>query len=369
MWQKLKHFFIPCEENTYRPHFLERFSMGVMLFMVLLTFAMANIQALLWMSSEWMTSAILPAVIVERTNVERGTETLQALSRNTLLDQAATLKAQDMAEKGYFAHYSPEGVSPWFWFEQAGYNYLHAGENLAVRFTDSREVVDAWMNSPTHRANIMNGSYTEIGIGTARGEYKGSPTVFVVQLFGTPRAMSVQQVAVIQETTVSEVLDTAPIALGSNEEPTVLAEEITAPSTAVNPNTSLSSDTPVNDIEEEVSTIDTILIEDVFEDDVVVYSGTASTSREGIPAGIDPMLSSGGPDISVFERSAVQPSMWLQFVYAVLGVMVSTALIVSLIVEWRRNNPVQIAYTGGLLTTMALLFYVHTMLTSGIIIA
>jgi hypothetical protein len=91
-----------------------------------------------------------------------------------------------MAKNGYFAHFAPDGTSPWHWFDEAGYVYTHAGENLAIHFTDSNEVVDAWMNSPKHRENIVNGVYTEIGVGTAKGKFEGYDTVYVVQLFGTP---------------------------------------------------------------------------------------------------------------------------------------------------------------------------------------
>ena len=130
---------------------------------------------------------IRTGVIIAFTNEERQKENIPELLENPVLAEAATLKAEDMVEKGYFAHYSPEGTSPWFWFDQKGYQYERAGENLAVLFNDSKKVVDAWMNSPTHRANILKEGYTEIGIGTAEGIYKGKSTTFVVQFFAKPK--------------------------------------------------------------------------------------------------------------------------------------------------------------------------------------
>jgi hypothetical protein len=174
MFSLFKNLFIPHEGNEFRPDFLERLSVGIMLVLILLSFAMANLQSLLWISSDWLVSTILPAVIVDLTNDERNSEKIGILTRSALLDKAANLKAQDMAKNEYFAHYSPMGVSPWYWFDQVSYDYLHAGENLAVHFTDSSDVVEAWMDSPSHRANIMNGDYTEIGIGTAKGKYTDS---------------------------------------------------------------------------------------------------------------------------------------------------------------------------------------------------
>jgi len=108
------------------------------------------------------------------------------LSENPLLDLAAQLKALDMAKKGYFSHISPEGITPWHWFEQVGYEYAFAGENLAVNFQNVNDLIPAWLNSPSHRENILSSNYTETGVGVARGEFAGQETFFIVQFFGTP---------------------------------------------------------------------------------------------------------------------------------------------------------------------------------------
>src|SRR3989338_10289262 len=103
-----------------------------------------------------------------------------------ILQKAAQLKAEDMAAKEYFAHDSPEGLKPWHWFEEAGYDFRSAGENLAVYFSDSAEVERAWMNSPSHRANLLSEHFTEIGIALSQGQYQGHDTVYVVQMFASP---------------------------------------------------------------------------------------------------------------------------------------------------------------------------------------
>ena len=162
-----------------------------MLFLTILTFVGANFQSRLWQSSQWLVSTVLPAVVVQLTNAERADLGESTLRRNASLDEAARMKAQHMANNEYFSHYAPDGTSPWYWFDKAGYTYAHAGENLAIHFTDSDEVVEAWMNSPTHRANIAGSQYTETGVGTAKGKFDGYDTVYVVQLFGTPAAAPV----------------------------------------------------------------------------------------------------------------------------------------------------------------------------------
>ena len=133
-------------------------------------------------------AAVISASLVELANFDRAEGHLGTLTINPVLVAAAQAKANDMAAKGYFAHVSPDGSDSWTWFKKAGYSFSYAGENLAVNFSDSDEVEQAWMESPTHRANILNGRFTEIGIATAVGTYKGRTTTFVVQMFGTPSA-------------------------------------------------------------------------------------------------------------------------------------------------------------------------------------
>ena len=129
--------------------------------------------------------AIFPAIVAMLTNNARAKVNAPVLITDPLLTKAAQAKADDMAAKGYFAHVSPDGKLPWYWFDKAGYKYEYAGENLAVDFGESEKLVDAWMNSPTHKENILNPHYTQIGIGIAEGLYKGHQATFVVQFFAS----------------------------------------------------------------------------------------------------------------------------------------------------------------------------------------
>lgn len=131
-------------------------------------------------------AAVVASVLVELTNNDRTSSGLGTLAVSPVLTAVAEAKAADMAEKGYFAHVSPEGLTPWHWFKQEGYQFAYAGENLAIDFSESPDVVRAWMQSPTHRANILGTRFTEIGIAVRQGMYQGRPTTFVVQVFGTP---------------------------------------------------------------------------------------------------------------------------------------------------------------------------------------
>jgi len=187
MFPWLKKHFIPHEGNEHRPHILRDYGihnvLALVVFLEIFTFLLPVVSRL---NITGGIAAVLPAVLSILTNEEREAKNLPTLVINPTLNQAAEMKARDMAEKGYFAHTSPEGKNPWYWLEQAGYKYQYAGENLAVNFNDSKDVTEAWMQSPTHRANIVKNKYTEVGTGVATGIYEGKKAVFAVQLYANP---------------------------------------------------------------------------------------------------------------------------------------------------------------------------------------
>lgn len=132
------------------------------------------------------SSEITADKVVNLTNSERQKAGLPTLKLNSALSESARLKALDMFKNDYWAHNSPTGTTPWDFFKQANYSYSIAGENLAKDFYDTDSMVKAWMKSPTHRDNILNTKYQEIGIGVANGVLQGVKTTLVVQHFGTP---------------------------------------------------------------------------------------------------------------------------------------------------------------------------------------
>lgn len=103
--------------------------------------------------------------VVDLTNKERAKEGLKALQIDVKLTQSAQAKSQDMKNKNYFDHTSPTFGSPFDQMKSLGITYKSAGENIAMGQRSAAEVVDAWMKSPGHRANIMNPSFTHIGVG------------------------------------------------------------------------------------------------------------------------------------------------------------------------------------------------------------
>lgn len=130
-------------------------------------------------------AAVSASTLVSLTNSARAQEGLGDLSVNSKLVVAANAKAQDMFSNQYFAHTSPQGKTPWDFIQSAGYDYVYAGENLAIGYSDSNELQNAWMNSASHRENILNPNFREIGIVALSGEYQGAQTIIVVEEFGS----------------------------------------------------------------------------------------------------------------------------------------------------------------------------------------
>lgn len=225
----LKDQLVPHEGNGYRPKVLAgEVIVGLLLLVIFVQGAVVLQREVVFKHTDFLAS-VLPGVLVSLTNADRSKNGVGELTENALLAKAAKLKAEDMAAKGYFAHVTPDGKEPWHWLELAGYQYEYAGENLAVDFEDSKDVEEAWMDSPTHRANIVKGAYTEVGIATAQGTYKGEEVTFVVQFFGSPKAVAAAPVAPVPETpepVIEEevVVAETPMVLGEEEVPVPLEE-------------------------------------------------------------------------------------------------------------------------------------------------
>ncbi|HAT74277.1 MAG: hypothetical protein US30_C0002G0012 [Candidatus Moranbacteria bacterium GW2011_GWF2_36_839] len=132
-----------------------------------------------------MASEINPGKVIQLVNIAREKEGLAPLSQNEALSRVANDKLNDMIKNSYFAHTSPSGKTPWHWFARENYDYQFAGENLAINYTSAEEQQSAWMKSPTHRKNILNPDYKEIGVAFGAGEIDGEMSLITVQEFGT----------------------------------------------------------------------------------------------------------------------------------------------------------------------------------------
>ncbi len=138
----------------------------------------------IFIPQQTFASAINEQNIISLTNAERVKNGLNPLTADNNLKIASQNKAIDMISNNYFDHYSPNGKTPWYFISRANYDYSYAGENLAMDFKTSEGIVKAWMDSPTHRANILNYHYENIAISVINGEINNRQTTIVVQMFG-----------------------------------------------------------------------------------------------------------------------------------------------------------------------------------------
>jgi uncharacterized protein YkwD len=176
----IKDFFIPTKKNSYKPYLLNKVAIVIYSFVLIFVNSFGGLVGL----SQVQASSITQANVINLTNQERLGHGLNTLSTNPQLSAAALAKANDMLEKQYWDHFGPNGESPWQFIRAAGYDYVYAGENLAKGFRTAEGIHEAWMASPTHKANIVSGNYKDIGVAVVEGELLGKQTTLVVQMFG-----------------------------------------------------------------------------------------------------------------------------------------------------------------------------------------
>lgn len=332
----LKHVFIPHEHNNFKPHFFREVSVAV-IFGVAIILLLVSASTSVYINKKDMTAAVLPSVLVDLTNNVRQSSGEITLARNPVLDEAAQMKANDMATYEYFAHTSPNGITPWHWFSQVGYSFSYAGENLAIDFNESVDVENAWLNSPTHKANILNDKFTEIGIATAEGYYNGHPTVFVVQMFGKPvfvsKALS-SNPRLISDLPVKEIEKNIDI---PNTEKIALNSNVKGESVVLN---------------QDLETIDDT------KDFISVKNN--SIEEQGNEAVIQNKNQDLPPKYSTwYERFIFLTPSYVDKIYKIFIYIVLVALILMTVIEIKRQHPKNIMYGIFLIISIFLLVYIN----------
>lgn len=215
--ESIKHLFIPSHRNNFKARLLHLDSLSLFIVMacLLLTFQTAAKHSILGIATDIQLDRLF-----QLTNEQRAAQGLSPLTLSPVLSDAARRKAAYMFEKDYWAHTAPDGTSPWAFFNQAGYSYELAGENLAKDFNDSGGVIQGLMNSPTHRANILRPDYTEIGFAVVNGKLQGEETTLVVQLFGRPAR------AIAKTSTKTQAAEPVQNTLLPTPTPTVASQKI-----------------------------------------------------------------------------------------------------------------------------------------------
>lgn len=229
---KLSHFFLPHPETHKKAHLISSWALAVYLILFLGLFAGIKTVNYVEPGVLGVSSSISQQDLIRLTNDERAKQGLGPVTEDSRLNAAAAAKAQNMFEENYWAHYSPSGKDPWGFINGAGYRFSYAGENLAKSFYTSDEVVNAWMASKTHRENILNKRYQNIGIAVVEGTLNGEKTTLVVQEFGTPVDVAVAaSPAARQVASINKPSESGPSAQGVTE----TVDESPSPSPSILP--------------------------------------------------------------------------------------------------------------------------------------
>jgi len=182
--QFLKDQFVPPVSAGRRAKLIHRSALGGYLGILASLALFLNLLPKFAPGVLGFTSYITSREIINLTNKEREELGLNAVSYDARLEAAAQAKGENMLAENYWAHTSPSGKTPWQFILAQGYDYVYAGENLAKDFAHSREAINAWMASPSHKANIVNPNYKNIGVAVVKGDLDGEEVVLVIQMFG-----------------------------------------------------------------------------------------------------------------------------------------------------------------------------------------
>lgn len=331
---KLKRSFSRDKEHEKFSHKLMHNSMLFLFLLIIVVQIGFLVSVFVNFDKSKFLASVLPGVLTMLTNEQRTQNNASILIKNDLLEKAAKMKVEDMALRGYFSHNTPDGKTPWYWLEQVGYNYKYAGENLAVNFFESKDVADAWMNSPSHRANIVKKEYTEIGIATASGMYQGQNSVFVVQFFGTPKTVT----PLTNTTTTKEPSKTVQSPTKPAPKPTVATKP-----TPTKTETKIVATPPTQEIQEKEKVLSSET------DTTAVTSGILATVKgtkeySNVKLFIDKILTS--------------PKSFIDNLYTGILLFVVVLLFLVLVLS-ERKHPIILARGLGLVSVILFLLFVN----------
>ncbi len=198
-------YFIPHKINDYKPKILNTkpliyIALSIFIFKIVVLSYVFFVYPFKAQMGENLDVRLLELI-----NIERVSNNLEPLKLNNNLNNASLAKAQNMIDLDYFSHYGPDGRKPWDWIDRKSYQYIYAGENLAMNFLSAKSAHEALMQSPTHKKNILNPRYEDVGISIIEGELKGEKTLVLVQIFACSSKENIVGVAMASASENEEI--------------------------------------------------------------------------------------------------------------------------------------------------------------------
>ena len=194
-----KNYFIPNSGNDHKPKILHSRSLLIIAIALILIKSVVTGYLFFIYPNQARMSEIIISRMLELTNSSRVANDLSPVKINSVLNSSAKLKAEDMIANNYFAHHSPDGKKPWDWIDRSTYPYLFVGENLAMNFSSADSAHNALMLSPSHKENILNNRFSDIGLAVVSGEIDGEKTNVLVELFATQKELEIAIVSKEEE--------------------------------------------------------------------------------------------------------------------------------------------------------------------------
>lgn len=254
MHKFIYHYLVPHKGNNHRSKILHNSSLLVIVILLLFSSWFSIIvnktsPHILGISYSISDQELL--ILVNEQRINNGREPLKM---NDRLSKAAQGKANHMLTNNYWAHFAPDDTTPWKFIVDSGYNYIYAGENLAKGFVNAQDAVTAWMNSSTHRDNILSDQYKDVGFAIVEGNLQGEDTVLIVEMFGQEKnqflAAATADVSSIVDTPEPEELSEASPSVNQTAEAPLLlgAANIETLNTGTKPQEKLYQSKPLLDL-------------------------------------------------------------------------------------------------------------------------
>lgn len=346
MRKELKHALIPHEGNGYKPTLFHFASISAVLVVGIICF-IGSLAANRYVLTTEQGAAVYSSVLIDLTNKARTENNAPKLAISDTLTKAAQLKADDMASRQYFSHTSPDGTTPWYWFQKAGYEFMYAGENLAVDFTESTDIENAWLASPKHRDNIVDSRFTEIGIATKTAVWQGRQTTFVVQLFGAPtRSLAITNRDEATINPIETTNNTQPAAT-----PTVAGASENGMQNTINNqqrNVSVVSETPT------MITVEAVHLAAQLDQSIQSNQQSSALNQSEVDTPATPSLS---------DRAIVEIPTISNFALTGLAIIILLGLILFIFVEVKRQHPKHVVFGVFALFILSTLAYMSNSLT------
>ncbi len=339
-----KDYIVPHLGNNHKPKALRPKALTAYVVVILLVKVFVTGSLFFIYPNTGLVTSKITDQLYELINQERIVNDLDPLIINEELIASAERKVQDMVDQQYFSHIGPGGTKPWEWINKDNYNFTHMGENLAMDFSSATVVHSAFLNSPSHKANILHKDYTNIGMALVVAELEGRETIVLVQFYGKQKALPTLSAAITEpenivvepEVVIHEAVEEVPVPVESVEE--VISDDL------VDSIENIVEDISIEENEIIIENQDETITEPVSD---IKATTTTSTSV----ARVDGVSFAPSAQLVVADQPGVQKGLvdmlisWSRNFMTLMLVVVSMLLIVNVSVKTRIQHSHVIAHS------------------------